>query len=185
MTDAILLPSPPMLLLLRGKIAIQLSRLVAALSSELRNEGPNSTAREGKLALLRDCLALLCGALGGPAHGLGDLCSTNEFSTGFSSALAFARDVAAAARSSDPASAPALLGCCDLACAVAEAGAARCGADLIATALGALPCVTRLLVAEFNARLAVEVPEGATAREWRELVDYLAYLLREREAKTT
>ena len=112
MTDAILLPSPPMMLLLRGKIAIQLSRLVAALSSELRNEGPNSMAREGKLALLRDCLALLCGALGGPAHGLGDLCSTNEFSTGFSSALAFARDVAAAARSSDPASAPALLGCC-------------------------------------------------------------------------
>ena len=93
--------------------------------------------------------------------------------------------MAAAARSSDPASAPALLGCCDLACAVAEAGAARCGADLIAVALGALPCVTRLLVAEFNARLAVEVPEGATAREWRELVDYLAYLLREREAKTT
>ena len=48
-----------------------------------------------------------------------------------------------------------------------------------------MSCVTRLLVAEFNARLAVEVPEGATAREWRELVDYLAYLLREREAKTT
>ena len=182
MTDAILLPSPPMLLLLRGKIAIQLSRLVAALSSELRNEGPNSMAREGKLALLRDCLALLCGALGGPAHGLGDLCSTNEFSTGFSSALAFARDVAAAARSSDPASAP-----LSSAAATSPARWRRQGRR------GAggphrrrprrLPCVT-LLVAEFTARLA-EVPEGATAREWRELVDYLAYLLREREAKTT